>query len=259
MTRIEKTQVNVGAFIILCSTLEKIQSDKIIEIGNEGTSITLRHKAESEKEILTLDLSLLNELFKSMVSGDPAPLVVNGEAEKYLKNCSFACDFYRNENEKFGSFDHFDLFHKIHFKGILVDKLEEEIIKHFCGLFRIEFSLCSTFFSNRSIANETIKLPVKRAFNEIFQNLTISIKENERSLVFDSCHLTMKESLDALFTVKDLLSSYRIDVSQIPEYNWFSIPENDTITFKFLTLHDFRIKISFKYDQVVVEINKNCA
>jgi hypothetical protein len=95
MTRIEKTQINCSAFIILCSTLEKVQSNNVIEIVNDGKGIVYRLKKENEQDDFTIDLNFLENLFKTLVSGNPSPVIVTGEAEQYLRNCSYACYYYK--------------------------------------------------------------------------------------------------------------------------------------------------------------------
>lgn len=138
MTRIEKSQINLSAFIILSSNLKKVKSDRVVEIVNDGKGVVIRQKEEGEKENFEIDLNFLDELFKAMVTGDPGPIIVTGEAEQYLRNCSYACYYYRNENERRGSFDHFDLFHNIHFPNLDSLNIEDDIVIQFCRLFRID-------------------------------------------------------------------------------------------------------------------------
>lgn len=138
MTRIEKSQINLSAFIILSSNLKKVKSDRVVEIVNDGKGVVIRQKEEGEKENFEIDLNFLDELFKAMVTGDPGPIIVTGEAEQYLRNCSYARYYYRNENERRGSFDHFDLFHNIHFPNLDSLNIEDDIVIQFCRLFRID-------------------------------------------------------------------------------------------------------------------------
>jgi hypothetical protein len=57
MIRIEKTQINGSAFLILCSSLSKVQSHKIVD---------------REKNLFSINLDFLNKLLESLIGGDPA-------------------------------------------------------------------------------------------------------------------------------------------------------------------------------------------
>ena len=107
MVRIEKTEINASAFIILMSTLQKIKDKKIVEIAGKG--IVIRDKKPQETEEFSIDLALLKKMFEKFVTGGPKALVVDGADEDYLRNLSYACDFYQKEEHKFGEFDHFAL------------------------------------------------------------------------------------------------------------------------------------------------------
>jgi hypothetical protein len=139
MVRIEKTQINIGGFITILSTLEKIQSDKVIEIKDEGRSVILRPKEEFEKEDFRINLTRLTELFQKMVSGGARSLLISDEEETYIRNCSYACSYFQKENESYGEFDHFRLFHEIHFTKTEQEYFEKDLMELFCRLFRSPF------------------------------------------------------------------------------------------------------------------------
>jgi hypothetical protein len=256
MTRIEKSQINLSAFIILSSNLKKVKSDRIVEIVNDGKGIVIRQKEEGEKENFEIDLNFLDELFKAMVTGHPGPVIVNGEAEQYLRNCSYACYYYRNENERKGEFDHFDLFHNIHFPDFETLNINDDIVRQFCRLFRIDENLCMPFIDCQDNITQTIKLPEKEVFNQVFSQLTLSEDGATKTLTFESYPLKMNESLDTLFSIKDLLSCRKIDTSKIPEYNWFSIQQDEEVIYSF-TINEMGIEISFMYKGIIVKMNKN--
>lgn len=257
MNRIEKTQINISAFIILSSTLKKVKSDKIVEIVNDGRGIVLRPKEEHEKDEFSIDLTFQDELFNAIVTGDPRPLVVTGEAEQYLRNNSYACYYYRKDNERNGEFDHFDLFHEIHFPDKSTLEVDQDIVKKICGLFRVDFTKCLPFFSSSLTENKKIKLPPKKVFNEIFENLSIASASGSIQLSFESGKLEMRDSLDSLFAIKDLLSARYIDTKQIPEYNWFAIQQNEQVHFPFATLSGLKIHLTYRYDYLKIDIIRN--
>lgn len=259
MTRIEKTQINISAFITLSSILKNVQSDKIIEIVNDGGSVILRDKEEHEKENLSIDLTFLAELFKAMVTGVPGPVILTGEAEQYLRNCSYACYYYRNESERRGLFDHFDLFHKIHFSNVETSNLDEDIVLQFCGLFRINPENVILFDKCNANCNSTIKLPEKKVFNQIFDSMQIDGDTKHYSLTVESYPLEMNESLDSLFAIKDLLSCRWIDTKIIPEYNLFSIQRDQELSYSFKTVTGMEFIITFRYDKLKVEMKKSSA
>ena len=189
MTRIEKTQINISAFIILSSVLKELQSDNNVEIVNNGKGFVYRPKEEHEKENFSIDLTFQDELFKALVGGDPRPLILTGEAEQYLRNNSYACYYYRKENKRNGDFDHFDLFHEIHFPNKNTLDIDQDIVKKICGLFRVDFVQCSPFFNSSLTENKKIVLPPKKVFNEIFSNLFIASDSSSTQLSFET-HFT---------------------------------------------------------------------
>jgi len=259
MVRIEKTQINNSAFIVLCSTLKKIKSDNVIDILDEGKSVIYRKKEESEKENFEIDLEFLDVLFKALVTGDPGPVIVTGDDEKYLKNCSYACYYYRYENIEPSDYDHFSLFHKIHFSSQNILDNEKYFFRLLCGLFLVDFKLCLPFTNCENNIIKDIDLPEKHGFNQIFKTLKYRIETSREVLILESYPLTMMESLDSLFAIKDLLSCSKIDTSIIPEYNWFSIQRNEEVKFTFELFANYSLLISFRYDRLLLSINKNCA
>ena len=258
MTRIEKTQINCSAFIILTATLKKVQSDSVIEIVNDGQGIVVRPKKPEEKEEFYIDLTFLDQMFTKLVMTDHSPLLVTGEAEKYLRNCSFACYYFRKENERLENFDHFDTFHENHF--LKTDNIENEsiLLKQFCQLFRIEYSHCLPFTNCDNVSNSSIQLPDKKTFNDVFKSIEINRQDKRQEIIFESYKLTMMESLDTLFAIKDLLFSKGIDTTAIPEYHWFSIGQDEEVHYNFITINGQRTEVSFKYDNVKFKIEKNC-
>ncbi len=248
MTRIEKTEINASAFIILSSTLKELQSDNKIKIVNEGRGVRIRKKEKHEKDF-TIDLTFLDTLFGAMVTGTMGPLVVTGEAEKYLRNCSYACDYHLNEAERMGEFDHFGLFHNIHFSNVENIGQDEEIIRLFCGLFRVDFKICQPFLTSSAEDEKVIDLPAKKVFNEIFSTITLSTQR----LIFKSGTLDMRDSLNSLFATKDLLFAKGIDASSIPEYHVFSIQQNEEANFNFETKSGLKIRLTFRYVLFKVE------
>lgn len=257
MTRIEKTKINISAFIILSSILEEVQSDHITEIIDNGRDIVKRSKKENEKEAFLIDLTFLNKLSEDLLKGSQT-IIIDNEDEKYLRNCSFACYYYRNENDRKGEFDHFDLFHNIHFANRNTSNIENDILKQLCGLFRIDYKLCLPFINCEKNIDRVVKLPSKVLFNQIFDNIIFKQFENLWQVTFESYTLNMMESLDSLFCIKDLFSCRGIDTKSIPEYNCFSIQENEEVKFSFKTVNGHKIIISFKYNRLIVDIIKNC-
>lgn len=259
MTRVEKTQINASAFIILCSTLEKIQSDRVIEpVGN---SILIRQKSEQEKEDFTLELTFLKQMFDKLLMGGPGLLIVSGEAEKYLRNCSYACHYYQKENEITGPFDHFRLFHDIHFSDIRTGEDDRAIVNQFCRLFRIPSDICLPFINCSDKSNSKIDLSKSRQqkpFNEIFSTVSMDRISDSFHMVFESEELNMQSSLDSLFAVKDLLFARGIDTSNIPEQNWFSIGRNEEVKYPFISRDGLAVRLTFKYSYLKVEIWKKC-
>ena len=256
MTRIEKTQINASGFIILSSTLKKIQSDNIIEIVNEVKGVVYKKKEEHEKDDFSIGLDFLQEIFNAMVTDDMAPLVLTNEAESYLRNCSFACYYYRKENERRGEFDHFGLFHNIHFP--ISDKANsiENIIQLFCGLFRIDFEVCRQFFSKDKEEEKTILLPPPIVFNEIFKSIKFQNSNDSKQLTFESGLLDMSKSLDSLYATKDLFFANGLNTTSIPEHHVFSIGQHDEVNYEFKEATDFEITLTFRYDYFRVEFKK---
>jgi hypothetical protein len=253
MTRIEKTQINASGFIILSSTLKKIQSDNITEIVNEGKGIVHRKKEKHEQDDFSINLDFLQDIFKAMVTGDMAPIVLSGEAESYLRNCSFACYYYRKENERRGEFDHFDLFHNIHFPTSDKANSIENIIQLFCGLFRIDFDACRPFFSKVKEEEKTLVLPPQKVFNEVFTSIKFQNNNDSKQLTFESGLLDMNKSLDSLFATKDLLFANGLNTASIPEHHVFSIEQRDEVKYEFKSTTDLEIKLTFRYDYFKVE------
>lgn len=251
MTRIEKTQINCSAFITLSATLKEVRSENIIEISNDSQQILLRQKKKHEKEDFTIDLSFLSQLSSALLLGGVEPLILKGEAEKYLRNCSFACYYYRVEKDRNEDFDHFDIFHKIHFDS---DKNEETILKLFCRIFRIDFNLCKEIFE-KDFESKTINLKPKETFNELFRTINLVNKENLHQLIFESSKLEMIQSLDSLFACKDLLFSKGIDTSKIMEYPVFGIQQDEKIVFSFIISQKMEMELHFKYDYFEVNVN----
>ncbi len=67
----------------------------------------------------------------------------------------------RMENERKGLFDHFDLFHNIHFSSVELADLDKDIILQFCGLFRVDPDKMAPFNNCKVNTNSTTKLPEK--------------------------------------------------------------------------------------------------
>ena len=258
MTRIEKTQINCSAFTILTSTLKDVQSDKIIEIVNDGKGVIMRNKKQDEKEDFQIDLKFLEQMFTKLALTDPSPLLVTGDAKEYLKNCSYACYYFRKEKKRRGDFDHFDIFHEIHFQETPADENESILLRQFCRLFRIDFNKCLPYIDCKEISDLTSKLPEKKVFNEIFKTIYIKTIDLQKQIIFDSHNLTMMESLDTLFAIKDLLYSKGIDTTKIPEQNWFTIGQNDEVKYEFTSINGQKIIVTFTYDHVIFTMIKNC-
>lgn len=106
--------------------------------------------------------------------------------------------------------------------------------------------------------NDTIELPEKAVFNQVFGQLRLLEGGSIKTLAFESYPLKMNESLDTLFSIKDLLSCRKIDTTIIPEFNWFSIQKDEEVVYSF-SIHQMDIEISFKYERLIVKMNKNCA
>jgi hypothetical protein len=256
MTRIEKTKINCSAFMILTAALKNAQSEKIIEIVNDGSSVTFRPKKEEEKDEFYIDLTFLDKLANKLLMTDHSPLLVTGDAEKYLRNCSFACFYFRKENERFESFDPFEIFHEIHFPKIENNENELILLNQFCLLFRIDYSNCLTFINNSKESNLLIQLPAKKHFNDIFESINIYQFDKSKEIVFESYKLTMMDSLDTLFSIKDLLFSKGIDTSIIPEYHIFGIEQYEEVHYNFSNFKKQRIEITFRYDYVRFRIEE---
>ena len=261
MTRIEKTQINCSAFITLCSTLRKLQSDNPYDLvinGNQA-SIVKRQINESKIKEFIIDLNFLDELFKAIMTGSMGPLIIKGDAEQYLRNCSWACHYYRTEKESLDEYDHFELFHKIHFADLKSLSVEADIVKQFCRLFRIEYETCEPFVHENKNVSKVVTLPPKKFFNELFRTITFIGSGSFSQMTLDSERIAMMDSLDSLFAIKDLLAAREIDTSSIPDYNLFAIQQDEEAIFAFNFADRHLISINFRYDQLRIEIKKNYA
>jgi hypothetical protein len=192
------------------------------------------------------------------MAGDAGCIVLEGNAEQYLRNCSFACYYYRNEKDIKGEFDHFDLFHKIHFADLKAINIEDDIVKILCGLFRIDFQICDPFVLCKKLTNEVIELNSKTTFNDLFRTISFSYSNGVSQMTLETDNIKMGDSLDALFAIKDLLFARQIDTSSIPEYSVFAIGQDEQIEFRFETPNRQFINIIFKYDKLKLDIKKNC-
>lgn len=255
MVRIEKTEINCSAFIILTATLKELQNDRVVEIVNDGRSVRIRNKEEFEKEEFTIDLTLMEGLFDDfIVKSSPKALMLDGKDEEYLRNLSFACDYYKKEEHYLGEFDHFGLFHNIHFVDTPSQEVENTLLRLFCGLFRIDFVKCQPFLQSDKNIDLSTSLPTKEVFNQVFESIIISSTNNKASITFESCELDYRDALNTLYSIKDLLAGKRIDVSQIPEHHVFSVSLTDRLNFEFTTINNYDISIVFMHNYVKFEM-----
>ena len=257
MIRIEKTEINCAAFIILTSTLDQVQSTEVFEIADNYSSFKIRPKTKDEQQDLTIDLSFLKEIFGKFVRG-LAPIVATNEAEKYIKKCSHACYYFRTENNDVNDFDSFDIFHEIHFQNIPSSENDLALLRQFCRLFRIDFKFCLPF-ENCQENEALIELPPKIAFNEVFKSIHIKKIDSQHQIIFESQKLDMRDSINTLFTIKDLLFSRGFNVTQIPELGNFSIQQNEQVEYSFESENGQKIILTFKYELVKFAIIKNAA
>lgn len=260
MIKIENTEINGGAFITLIATLKELNKDTVVEILDEGKRVVIRPKEEHEKVAFNLNLKKLEEYFERfMVKGDQHPLILEGEDEAYLRNLSFACDFYLQEEHRQGEFDFFGLFHRIHFVKISDEtKIDNELLRLICGLFRVDFSKCNPYVVFEKNINEKLLLSTKdKLFNEIFDTITIKSNNDEIKITFESGKLEAHTALNALYSIKDLLYAKGIDVSRIPErISFFVPPTNHKALFEFHISEKTRLILHFGADYFKLEMTK---
>lgn len=251
MITIEKTQLNISALITLCGTLKEIKSNKIVEISDNGKKISIRDRKENEYEDFRIDLKFLDEIFTEAVNQTPRTLIFENDAEKYLKNCSFACDYYRPENHITDKFDHFKIFHNIHFKE--TNDSENDVKTYFCQMFRIDNELFKGY-NDCHKENKELNLESNGAFNHIFKKLLIR-HNDELTYKFTTENIEYHEVNDALFSIKDLLSNKGYDVSHIPSRHFFSMQQGEKLNYNF-SLGSSEIIIEVENHSLNVEFKK---
>ncbi|UEQ76638.1 hypothetical protein [Chryseobacterium arthrosphaerae] len=255
MITIEKTEINASALLSIVATLKDINSEKIISVSEDGQKVMIRDRRDDEYEDFRIDLKFLDDIFSEIVNGIRRTLEFNDESEKYLKNCSFACSYYRQPDHSDRKFDHFQIFHDIHFEETL--DAENDIKIYFCRLFRIDDEIFNNF--NDCSANESeLELPSDGGFNHYFKKLIIEKKE-KLSFRFLSEKIEYSKISDILYSIKDLLINKGYDVSQIPNVKFFVIRQDQTLTYNFnLGKTEMEIKIEMGDQKVMVSFEKKC-
>lgn len=254
MITIEKTQINISALITLCGTLKEINSNKIVQISDDGKKVSIRDREENEYEDFRIDLKFLDEIFGEVVNQTPRTLIFENDAEKYLKNCSFACDYYRPGKHISDKYDHFKIFHNIHFEE---EKDSENNVKvYFCRMFRIDDELFKGF-NDCLEENKDLTLESNGAFNHIFKKLVIR-SNNELTYKFTTENIEYHQVNDALFSIKDLLSNKGYDVSQIPNRLFFTMQQGGKLNYIF-SLGTSDMILQAENYSLSVEFRKNCS
>ncbi|BDS11493.1 hypothetical protein [Aureispira anguillae] len=261
MLRIEKTQLNISALITMSSGLKKLQSNTITEMMDKGEKagqvIITREKRENEKTDLQLSLELLNKLFFSLVGGPPSPLILSGDEERYLRNCSYAYYYYKTEEAEISPLDVFGVFHKTHFNTPPPNELHKEFPKMLLSTFGLNPELSQAF--NKYQQTSPIALPSPKSFNHVFQTLKTEFVNNEIKLVLEATNLEMTKSIDSLFALKDLLFCCEFDTSSILEHHEFSKISGQKDTYNWGAKNGIKPSIEFDYDYLKVDVTKNCA
>ncbi len=134
MIRIEDTELNFSALIILCSNLNKMKTEDKYEPIIKDNKLYIVEKTSNEEKVEKFDLDTkpLEKFFLKFDTGFYNPQVLVGEEEQYLKKCSFAAYYFHNKDETIRKFDPFNTFHEIHFKDVSELNNEEVLIKQFC-------------------------------------------------------------------------------------------------------------------------------
>lgn len=255
MTRIEKTQINLSAFIVISSTLKEIQSDQIIEITDGGKKVIIRPKKAHEKHQLSIDLTFLEQISKTFLFGAHAPIVLTGEAEQYLRSCSYACYYYKTESKELTPLDFFGLFHQVHFTDIPADNFADVFVQRLLGLFRIDPLLAKTFLKPITVEIGH-KLNEPKAVNEVFSRLVFTTENGRNKMILESGKIDMMKSIDSLFSAKDLLFASGFNVQIIPESHVFAIQKDEQVSYKFENTA-INMTLIFKYDQFKIEVLLN--
>jgi len=254
MTRIEDTELNFTAFLIMLSTLKKVQTpDRFTPIIEDNKLSIVETTPEIKAEQFSPDLNFLEKLFIQLDLGKYNPLILTGEDEEYLKKCSHACYYVYNEPPTVKQFDPFNVFHTIHFKDVSALTFEQAFIQHFCEMFRIEYSISIPFIN----CQKNIETKKQTLNNRFFKTVVFTEENNTIQISFESETLILKHSLDALFMIKDLLFARGIDTSSIPESSVFAIPQNTQVIFPFNSQYGQLITIIFRNDNIKLEIKKN--